>query len=585
MSNPKVFVKKIKYSSNALNEFIDKYQHKEAECEKYLLNYPTVYIVNHSKRNKYNVYVGETSDIYQRTIQHLEADKKCKEDWKTMSSSDDATMYIIGHEYFNKSLTLDIENRLMSYLTTVESIDTVYNRRTNPQNEYYTSEHLDTVFSQIWRKLRQFNKCLFPLEKHIRDSALFKASPFHKLTVEQIEAKESIKENIISALKSNERGKLILVTGAAGSGKTVLLSSLFYELCQDMPELFNIANSNETDSFLLVNHNEQLTIYEQIAEKLNLHSKKKPRVMKPTAFINKISIDNPIDVSLIDEAHLLWTTGNQSYRGKNQLWDIIDRSKVTVAVFDQDQILQTNQVWEDSMYEKIKNIVDVIIPLTNQMRINANEETISWIRNFIDNREIDDIPDDSKYDLKIFNSPSELEEAIREKAMSTDNGISRIIATYDWPYSSNRSSNEGNKWMVYEDDWAMPWNLEYQNKDKGKFKINKKLSWAEQEHTINEVGSTYTVQGSDLNYAGVILGPSVKYKNGKVIFNPDASCNKNAIQNRTLDDGSKKKFGEILTKNEVNVLLTRGVNGLYIYAVDPELRKALQYADRRYSHE
>ncbi|WP_235697653.1 DNA/RNA helicase domain-containing protein [Corynebacterium diphtheriae] len=36
---------------------------------------------------------------------------------------------------------------------------------------------------------------------------------------------------------------------------------------------------------------------------------------------------------------------------------------------------------------------------------------------------------------------------------------------------------------------------------------NKELSWAEKPHTINEVGSIFTIQGFDLNYAGVIIGP------------------------------------------------------------------------------
>ena len=37
----------------------------------------------------------------------------------------------------------------------------------------------------------------------------------------------------------------------------------------------------------------------------------------------------------------------------------------------------------------------------------------------------------------------------------------------------------------------------------------------------------------------------------------------------------KQKFGETLLKNELNVLLTRGVKGLYIYAVDPDLQNEL----------
>ena len=46
--------------------------------------------------------------------------------------------------------------------------------------------------------------------------------------------------------------------------------------------------------------------------------------------------------------------------------------------------------------------------------------------------------------------------------------------------------------------------------------------------------------------------------------------------NRTLSDGSKQKFGEQLVKNEIRVLLTRGVNGLYLYVCDEALRKKLR---------
>lgn len=84
-----------------------------------------------------------------------------------------------------------------------------------------------------------------------------------------------------------------------------------------------------------------------------------------------------------------------------------------------------------------------------------------------------------------------------------------------------------------------------------------------------------------MNYSGVIIGPSVKYRDGKIVYDPSASANKNAVSNRTLSDGSKVKVYNQLLPNELNVLLTRGVNGLYIYAVDDELRKALLAAQNQ----
>lgn len=87
-----------------------------------------------------------------------------------------------------------------------------------------------------------------------------------------------------------------------------------------------------------------------------------------------------------------------------------------------------------------------------------------------------------------------------------------------------------------------------------------------------------TIQGSDLNYAGVIIGPSVKYRHHQIIFDPSESKDAKAVQYRTMHDGSKKKFGEELIKNEFNVLMTRGVHGLYVHAVDPALQQALKKA-------
>lgn len=111
-------------------------------------------------------------------------------------------------------------------------------------------------------------------------------------------------------------------------------------------------------------------------------------------------------------------------------------------------------------------------------------------------------------------------------------------------------------------------------------KTLKGQAWAEQAHTIGEVGSTYTIQGFDLNYAGIILGNSIQYRNGKIIYVPEKSSNDKAKQRKTMSDGTMQNFSERLLKNEVRVLMTRGVNGMYIYACDDELREALKRAER-----
>ena len=578
ISNPVIY--EIDYSYEAVESLEGGILQEEGSNAKYLLDYPTVYIVHDEKKNReFSVYIGETSDIRQRTKQHLIEDPKKREDWESLANSDNSKMYIIGHDYFNKSLTLDIENKLMMYMSSIDSVQSVYNRRTNQQKEYYTVDKLDEIFSNIWRKLRKKNKTLFPVEKIIKDSALFKASPFHKLSDEQIQAKDKVILKIMEALTRNQSGELILVTGEAGSGKTVLMSSLFYELKQLAQEESENIVLQEANSYLLVNHEQQLKVYQQIANKLGITSKKVPNlVSKPTTFINNHTPEEKADVVIVDEAHLLWTQGKQSYRGKNQLYDLMDRAKVVVAVFDINQVLTTEQYWEEEellTLEHEANLKGNFIHLENQMRINASQSTINWIRSMIDDRKINPILNDIKgYDLKIFNHPKELYEAIKEKAKDENSGISRITATFDWEYVDKRKPEKDDYWRVKIGNWSLPWNLQLPQMKEQKRK-NRNLSWAEQEQTIDEVGSTFTIQGFDLNYAGVIIGPSVKYRNGEIVFDRSFSQNKKATRQRTLKNGKKEQFSDMLLKNELNVLLTRGVNGLYIYAVDEELQKAL----------
>lgn len=547
--------------------------------EQLILDYPTVYIIDDKisdKKHNYNVYVGETTDINRRTKQHLNDDiRNGREDFKKLSDSSTTEMYIIGHKYFNKSLTLDIENRLLHYLLSSESVKNVNNRRGNPQNDYYTSEIMDSVFSKIWRKLHSLNNVLFPIESVIRDSALFKASPFHKLTKEQKEAKSKIILQILSSLTQNLDGQLILVEGEAGSGKTVLMSSLLYDLfnSNEFP-----VSKDKMSIHLLVNHEQQLTVYQQMAKKLGLKNKNGiDVVMKPTSFINYQSKNNlKADVVIVDEAHLLLTQGKQSYRGKNHLKDLLANAKVVVAVFDENQILTTEQIWESADLAEMKLDAQCVISLRDQMRINAQQSTIDWIRSLVDEQVIYPFRKDDKYDFRVFDSPQEMYDAIKEKDQHQENGISRMLATYDWKFKQKGKPEDNQYWNVTIGDFSMPWNLQLP-----KDKATKNLSWAEQKQTIDEIGSTYTIQGFDLNYAAVIIGPSVKYRDGKIIFDPSASCNEKAIRNRTLADGTRMKFGEILLKNELNVLLTRGVNGLYLFAVDEELQKALKEAQRK----
>lgn len=334
----KPIIRKIKDNEVALLEFENEMLSKEAEhTQDIIMNFPTVYIHNWPETGMYEVYVGESNNIFKRTRDHYHNRIK-SENWQHNLNGKDATLYIIGHEHFNKSLTLDVENRLMHYLMSVEKVRQVHNAKSNPQNRYYPSEEFDVIFRKIWDELHNENEELFPNESVIKDSAIYKASPLHKLTASQEAIKVQILECIEDALQQNEK-QIIFIDGEAGTGKTVLNASIFYELyCKEEKK-----GKTDFKCNIVVNHEEQVKVYSDISKKLGISEKYGEVASKASPFLNRHSEDDSVDVVFIDEAHLLFTQGNQGYSGKNQLDDIVKKAKVVVIIFDENQILRMDQ--------------------------------------------------------------------------------------------------------------------------------------------------------------------------------------------------------------------------------------------------
>lgn len=111
MGNP--IVRVIDDNREALSRFESELKDVGQKEKDIFLSYPTVYVHDWEKDKQKNVYIGESNDIIQRTKQHyLEAENP--DSWQCSMRASNGKLYIIAHEHFNKSLTLDIENRSMN---------------------------------------------------------------------------------------------------------------------------------------------------------------------------------------------------------------------------------------------------------------------------------------------------------------------------------------------------------------------------------------------------------------------------------------------------------------------------------------
>lgn len=542
MSN--IVIEKLRFSKDEVDNF------NKTE----LLDYPVLYLLEKTgKPNKADIvgqmYIGESTQVKVRLKAHL---KNPERKFFTRTT-------VIGNEYFNKSATLNIETNLInSFIGDGRYVlQNISQTRQKVMHNYYNKRYYDEeLFGEIWEELRQLDLAKSSIED-LKNRDIFKLSPFKELSQEQYDLKINVidfcEENVIKDSKS-----VYLIEGEAGTGKSVVLSSIYNALS----ELSHNVNStiNNKSINLLVNHEEMIKTYRSIAK--SLPNLKSTRIMKPTSFLTKMKNNKTVsDVTIVDEAHLLLTMADSynNFNEDNHLEEIIKNSKVTIIIFDEKQSLKFKSLWDEKLLKKIVGNSNIKREkLTHQFRMNSSIEMVKWIDSFVEDKKVLPIPDEKEFDFRIFDSAKHMYENIIEK--NNEHKLSRMVSTFDYLHKK-----DGSDYYVETNDFKLPWNKTFDSQK----------AWAEM-NTINEVGSIYTIHGFDLNYVGVILGPSIDYDeiNDEIIIDSTKYMDKEAFKNsKSFDNADKLKEKIIL--NSINVLMKRGVNGLYIYAVNEKLRNKL----------
>jgi hypothetical protein len=517
---------------------------------KYIDQYPIIYILyNDTKRPQ--VYIGQTVQVNNRMRNHLKNSKR-----KKLSDA-----LLIGHKHFNQSATYNLETNLINHFIGDEKfkLQNISQTRKVQMHAYYQKPYYDEeLFKELWDELYAHNIVDNSLDV-IRNKDIYKLSPYTELSAQQLEIKEKIVDYTRDNIKKDKK-KVFFIQGEAGSGKSVVVSSLFNTI-QDLVK-DKTSPLHKTNNYLLVNHGEMIKTYESMAE--SLPNLTKNRIIKPTSFVNQMDKTNEeADVVIIDEAHLLLTQSDpfNNFTYDDHLEEIIKRSKVTVVIFDPKQVLKLKSFWQKNALEKIKSEYNAdVFELTDQFRMLSSYETNNWIDNFVA-KSINELPSpDKEFDMKIMKSPDEMKKVISHH--NRVHGLSRVVSTFDYEHKK-----DGGTYIVDSEGLNMPWNT-----------TDSSYTWAERPETVQEVGSIYTVQGFDLNYVGVMIGPSIDYsfETNELVIDSSKYQDRGGFTGKgDMTDAEVLKAKEKIILNSLNVLLKRGVHGLYIYAVNDNLRKKL----------
>ena len=197
------------------------------------------------------------------------------------------------------------------------------------------------------------------------------------------------------------------------------------------------------------------------------------------------------------------------------------------------------------------------------MRVRAGEDCVDYIQQVLHPgafesgltpRRFED------YEFRMFNNLDSMRKRIVE--LEDSHGLARLLAGYAWDW---KSKSDRNAFDIEIDGCRLRWN-------------STATDWINAPGSINEVGSIHTVQGYDLNFAGVIIGPELRYDPvGRRLFIDRAAYrDKKGKENNPL-------LGKVYTDDDLlryvvniyGVLLTRGMLGTLVYVCDADLRAHL----------
>lgn len=355
--------------------------------------------------------------------------------------------------------------------------------------------------------------------------------------------------------ESSAKKNVIVIQGGPGTGKTVLAINLLVESTR-RGKLAQYVSKNSAPR-------------EVYQAKLS-GSMKKSQISN--LFVGSGSFTeskkDEFDVLIVDEAHRLnEKSGLFRNLGEHQVKELIHASKTSIFFIDEDQRVTIHDVGRKeeiiSFATKAKaNVTE--LELESQFRCNGSDGYIAWLDNVLDIRPTANFSlSQEDYDFQVFDNPQKMFESIKVKNTSNK---SRLVAGYCWNWVSKSDKTKFDI-AFPEFKFQMKWNL-----------AEDVMLWILKEDSINEIGCIHTCQGLELDYVGVIIGPDLLVRDGKVVTSHKARAQTDqslkGIKKLEKEDPERaNSLADQIIKNTYRTLMTRGMKGCFIFSSDEETRE------------
>lgn len=267
-----------------------------------------------------------------------------------------------------------------------------------------------------------------------------------------------------------------------------------------------------------------------------------------------------------------------------QLFELKKSAKVLVLMLDEGQTTTAKDYATIAHAQALATRVGATydyFELTEQHRTGGSAAFEEWVEALITGTPIP-WRGDANFNLEVATSPEDLEAKTMAKS-APGSGDSRLVAGFAWPWKKYpKAADIGHK--ITLDDlphdieigtWSKRWNLRkptpatqhtpgtgrpprYPDSD----------GWANNPLGAEQLGSIFSAQGFEFPHVGVLFGRDFVARNGEMTVDLAASDNDALAR---MDGDATERI-----RNQYRVLLTRAMNSVVLYSVDPETQALLE---------
>lgn len=353
---------------------------------------------------------------------------------------------------------------------------------------------------------------------------------------------------ILAAVRNSNKKTAIIVNGGPGTGKSVVAVNALVALARD----YNVRYATPNAAF-------KTAIINSLDPKLRIGENRARFLFSGTSVFWDCPEDS-FDVIIVDEAHRLKSKGTYMYKGESQVEDVVRSSRVSIFFVDDQQTIRPNDEGSTAYIREVvlRHGCDIKeVELTVQFRCSGAEGFINWLDHTLQIRDTANFDGwDGDFVFEIIDDPNALYTKI--KGLCDKGYKARMLAGFAWNWSPSKDAEDMDV-SIPECGFAMPWNSRRNS-----------IEWAIRDDMADQIGCIHTSQGLEFDYVGVIIGNDLRYdSNTGVVYGSYDDYRDSAGKKGLKNDPEKLT---LFIKQIYKVLMSRGMNGCFVYVRDSELR-------------